>query len=101
MGVIYSTNSFLPLLRNGLTKKVVTISSEAGDRETVLKMGLVQVNAYGPSKAAVNVVVAQYGIKLQEEGFTVIALAPGMVDTYSAGRECFSDSERVPRQLMV
>ena len=90
LGVIHSTNSFLPLLRNGMTKKVVTISSGGGDRETVLKSGLAQMTAYGASKAAVNVVVAKYAIKLQKEGFTVIALAPGIVDTFTATRECFS-----------
>ena len=89
MGVIHSTNSFLPLLRNGMTKKVVTISSGGGDHQTTMKLGLAQVSAYGASKAAVNVVVAKYAIKLQEEDFTVIALSPGMVDTFTATREWF------------
>ncbi|KAF8513799.1 hypothetical protein JB92DRAFT_2922000 [Gautieria morchelliformis] len=81
MGVIHSINNFLPLLRNGNTRKVVTISSRGGDPDLVLKTGLSQMVAYGASKAAVNMIVVKFAIKLQTEGFIVFAVSPGLVDT--------------------
>jgi NAD(P)-dependent dehydrogenase (short-subunit alcohol dehydrogenase family) len=81
LGVIYSTNSFLPLLRKGETRKVATISSATGDCDFVLGTGLAQAAAYGTSKAAVNMIIAKFAVRLQTEGFTIIALSPGMVDT--------------------
>jgi NAD(P)-dependent dehydrogenase (short-subunit alcohol dehydrogenase family) len=81
LGVIHSTHSFLPLLRKGATRKVATISSVGGDCDFVLETGLAQAPAYGASKAAVNMVIAKYAAKLQNEGFTMVALSPGMVDT--------------------
>jgi NAD(P)-dependent dehydrogenase (short-subunit alcohol dehydrogenase family) len=81
LGVIHSTNSFLPLLRKGETRKVATISSSGGVCEFVLGTGLAQMPSYGASKGAVNVVNAKYAVKLQNEGFTMIALCPGLVDT--------------------
>lgn len=81
MGVIHSTNSFLPLLRKGNTKKVVTISSGGGDRDFVMQMGFGRMVAYGASKAAVNMIVAKFAVKLQNERFIFVALSPGLVDT--------------------
>ena len=81
MGVIHSTNSFLPLLRKGDTKKVATISSAGGTREFVLALDLEQMTAYGASKAAMNMIVAKFSITLKKEGFTVVALSPGLVNT--------------------
>ena len=81
MGVIHSTNSFLPLLRKGTTKKVATISSAGGNRDSVMKLDFPQMPGYGMSKAAVNMVIAKYATKLHSEGIVLVALSPGLVDT--------------------
>ena len=81
MGVIHSTNSFLPLLRKGNTKKIVTISSTAGTDGFVLDLNLDRMPALGASKAAVNMIIAKFSITLKKEGIVVIALCPGLVDT--------------------
>ena len=37
--------------------------------------------AYGMTKAAQHIAAVKWSVKLQQEGFTVITLSPGMVDT--------------------
>jgi len=80
LGVIHSINAFLALLRSGTTKKVVVISSGAGVTDLVWKVRLANMAAYGTTKAATNMVTTKYAALLEDEGFVVIALSPGMVD---------------------
>ncbi|KIJ23180.1 hypothetical protein M422DRAFT_196239 [Sphaerobolus stellatus SS14] len=80
-GVILATLVFLPLLRKGSLKKIVTISSLGGEREFVVKSKVTGMSAYGASKAAVNMVVTKLALELEPEGFVVIALSPGLADT--------------------
>ncbi|KAF8521922.1 hypothetical protein BU17DRAFT_87481 [Hysterangium stoloniferum] len=81
MGVIYSALSFLPLLRIGKTRKIIVISSQGGNPDFVYKAGLTGMSAYGTSKAGTNMVVAKLALELQGEGFVVVGLSPGLVDT--------------------
>lgn len=78
---IYANNIFLPLLRKGKEKKIVNISSGIGDVEFTKKSKITLNAGYASSKAALNYNVLQYAIELEPEGFTVIALSPGFVDT--------------------
>ncbi|KAF8584788.1 NAD(P)-binding protein [Ramaria rubella] len=55
----------LPLLRQGPTKKVITISSSGGDRDFVSHTNLAAMAGYGVTKAAVNMVVTKYAIPLR------------------------------------
>ncbi|KIJ53963.1 hypothetical protein M422DRAFT_153792 [Sphaerobolus stellatus SS14] len=80
-GVILATLAFLPLLRKGSLKKIVAISSSGGERDFVAKSKLTGMSAYGASKAAVNMVITKLALELEPEGFVVIALSPGLVDT--------------------
>ena len=62
-------------------KKIITISSGAGSAEFVVKSGSATNVAYAVSKAALNMVVAEFAAALESEGFTVLALSPGVVNT--------------------
>ncbi|KAJ7189151.1 hypothetical protein C8R46DRAFT_1244701 [Mycena filopes] len=80
ISVVHSTNAFLPLLRKGEAKKVVTISSGIGDVDLTLAADVTAAPAYSVSKAAVNLIVAKFAVELKAEGFVFLALSPGMVD---------------------
>ncbi|KAJ7819904.1 hypothetical protein B0H14DRAFT_3876460 [Mycena olivaceomarginata] len=63
ISVVHSTNAFLPLLKNGSTKK-------AKPRQP----------SYSIAKAALNMVVAKYAAQFKSEGFFFLAMSPGIVD---------------------
>ncbi|KAJ6601253.1 hypothetical protein DFH09DRAFT_1355441 [Mycena vulgaris] len=81
IGVVHTTNAFLPLLRNGSTKKVITLSSGVADLEYTLLRGNPNQASYSISKAALNMVVAKYAAQFKDEGFTFLAISPGLVNT--------------------
>ncbi|KAF8204482.1 hypothetical protein K438DRAFT_1757681 [Mycena galopus ATCC 62051] len=81
ISVVHSTNAFLPLLKNGAAKKVLTMSSAHGDLDLVLAGEVIGLASYGISKAALNMVVAKYAAQFKSEGFVFLAMSPGMVDT--------------------
>ena len=103
---MHSVNAFLPLLRKGTTKKIIVISSEGGVPEMVWKIRLGHAAAYGITKAAENMVATKYAALLEEEGFVVAAVSPGLVDVSSTATdqgtccylivsdvECLADAE--------
>ncbi|KAF7335745.1 NAD(P)-binding protein [Mycena venus] len=81
IGVIHSTNAFLPLLKNGVAKKVVSLSSALADTDITVASQVVGEPSYAISKAAINMVVAKYAAQYMAEGFTFLAICPGMVKT--------------------
>jgi len=81
VGVVHTTNAFLPLLHAGSLKKVITLSSALGDLDATLEVGIPYSPSYSISKAAVNMVVAKYAVDHKKNGFVFLALSPGMVDT--------------------
>ncbi|KAI9058917.1 short-chain dehydrogenases/reductase [Trametes sanguinea] len=81
VGVVHTTNAFLPLLRAGAAKKVVSISTGVADGDLIVKARFVIQGPYCISKAALNAAVAKYAAELRDEGFTFLALSPGLVDT--------------------
>ena len=73
VGVINSTNAFLPLLRKGSAKKVVAISSAQGDLDFVLGTEVPTNIQYPITKAAMNMAVAMLSNALRPEGgFTLL-----------------------------
>ena len=64
-------------------KKVITISSGAGDLDATLWVGsTVPVGTmYSISKAAVNMAMAKYACQYKAEGFVFLSLSPGLVNT--------------------
>ncbi|PCH37030.1 NAD(P)-binding protein [Wolfiporia cocos MD-104 SS10] len=81
LGAVHAINSFLPLLRQGATKKIVVMSMGGAERDVVWRTRLAGMCAYGVSKAGTNMVATKYSVQLEREGFTVVTVSPGMVDT--------------------
>ncbi|KZT71363.1 NAD(P)-binding protein [Daedalea quercina L-15889] len=80
-------NAFLPLLRRGSAKKIVIIGGEGGTSEFVWKMRVSGMAAFGTTKAAEHLVALKYAVLLEPEGFTVVGICPGFVDTSSTAVE--------------
>lgn len=83
---MHTINAFLPLLRAGSLKKVITISTGVADLEFVLKSELALGAPYAISKAAVTMAVAKYAVQFKSEGFLFLALSPGFVNTFEQQR---------------
>ncbi|KFY06752.1 hypothetical protein V492_07783 [Pseudogymnoascus sp. VKM F-4246] len=81
VGVIYSINAFLPLIRKGNVKKITVISTGLADLELTQKANIAFSVLYSSTKAATNIVVAKYAAELRGEGIILLALSPGVVDT--------------------
>ncbi|KAJ8581230.1 NAD(P)-binding protein, partial [Rhizopogon salebrosus TDB-379] len=81
VGVINTINTFLPLLKKGKSKKVITLSTGLADPDMTIKSDLVTSGPYAISKAAVNMVNAKYAAQYKPEGFVFLAISPGLVDT--------------------
>ena len=90
MGAVAVTNAFLPLIEKGTLKKVINISSAAGDSEFVQKVGYASAVPYGISKAALNLINAKYAAEFRGKGYTFLAISPGLVDTRSGNGICES-----------
>ncbi|KAH8824572.1 dehydrogenase [Flagelloscypha sp. PMI_526] len=82
------TAGFLPLLRKSQIKKIINIST-GGASITLchLHHKAVQSHAYKVSKAALSMLTVQYSLDLADEGFCVIALAPGWTKTDMGGKD--------------
>ena len=80
IGAVAITNAFLPLIEKGTQKKVINISSAAGDPGFVQKTGYASA-AYGISKAALNYITAKYAVEFRGKGYTFLAISPGFVET--------------------
>ena len=87
IGVIYSINALLPLVRKGTVKKIIVISTGMADTEMVLKATVPGSVVYASMKAATNMVVAKYAVELKEEGISILALSPGVVNTHDQERK--------------
>ncbi|OBZ74810.1 hypothetical protein A0H81_05208 [Grifola frondosa] len=81
IGVVHTINVFLPLLRKGTMKKIITISTGLGDPEFIVASGFALDVPNAISRAAVNMVVAKYAAEYKNEGLIFLALSPGFVDT--------------------
>lgn len=81
VGVIHTINAFLPLLRAGETKKCIITSSGMGSLKYILKNDVSFAPGYSMSKAAVNVAVGKFAVKLKDEGIIFLSVSPGFVKT--------------------
>jgi NAD(P)-dependent dehydrogenase (short-subunit alcohol dehydrogenase family) len=77
-GAIFTFQAIYPLLQKSSDKTVVFISSIAG---SVLGFFPMISGSYGPSKAALNHVVRQIDLELNDAGFKVVAMHPGLVSS--------------------
>ena len=82
VGIGLTTNAFLPLIRAGKDKKIITIGTGLADVDLVVKYELPAFVPYAVSKAATNMLVAKYHAALgPTEGITCVCISPGVVDT--------------------
>ncbi|PIL26448.1 hypothetical protein GSI_12206 [Ganoderma sinense ZZ0214-1] len=93
LGPVHSITAFLPLLRASDTRKIVVIGTGAGDLKSVQGLNMVNFAAYGMTKAAAVIATTKFAIKLKDEGFVVVSLTPGVVDT-SATAGAYRDAVR-------
>lgn len=83
LGVMYSINAFLPLIKKGTQKKIVAISSGMADIDVVIAgPGIPFQVTYTMMKAALNMIVAKYAAELKSEDIKLLALSPGVVNTF-------------------
>lgn len=78
LGSIFLYQAFYPLIAKGNDKQIIFISSLAGSIGGFFDAS---VSAYGQSKAALNYTTKEISFELREQGFTVVAVHPGMVST--------------------
>ncbi|KAJ8064647.1 hypothetical protein OCU04_006970 [Sclerotinia nivalis] len=72
------TSTFLPLLKKGTEKKVINMSTTVGSIERSQVYSFMPVPAYKVSKAALNMLTVQYAQSYAQEGFTFLAVSPGV-----------------------
>ncbi|CAE6426094.1 unnamed protein product [Rhizoctonia solani] len=82
IGVAQTINYFLPLLRLGKHKKVISLSSGLGDEEFTKACGFSPHVPYSISKHSLNLMILKYALALKEEGFIFLAISPGVVNTF-------------------
>lgn len=90
MGAYRVAEAFLPHLRTGSERKLVTISSRMGSMGANTTGG---EYIYRSSKAAVNAVMRSLAMDLAPEGFTVALLHPGWVRTDMGGAGAAIDAQ--------
>ena len=81
LGPIHNITAFLPLLRASSTRKIVVIGSGAGNVKAVQALGVSNMVAYSMTKATALMATTKFAIKPKDEGFVVVSLGPGLVDT--------------------
>jgi len=84
IGPIHTINVFLPLLRAGSAKKVITLSTGLADLDFTLVSEFPFAAPYSISKAALNMAIAKYAVEYKEQGFVFLSISPGLVDTSTA-----------------
>ena len=89
VGVTHTINAFLPLIRAGDIKKIIVISSSMGSCQYMLQLSNTYAPIYCITKAAVNMVVAKYAVTLKEEGITLLAVNPGLINTSTLRKLAF------------
>lgn len=93
IGIAITTNAFLPLIRAGSLKKVITISTGMADADLVTKFSVANAASYAISKSGTNMLVAKYHASLgSSENILFLAISPGVVDT--------SEGKVMPPEIM-
>ncbi|KAH8804163.1 short-chain dehydrogenase-like protein [Flagelloscypha sp. PMI_526] len=81
VGTHIVTTEFLPLLKKGTGKKIISISSPLASLTLAPHLTMFRSPAYKISKTAVNMLTVQWANDFGKEGFTFLALSPGWVKT--------------------
>eukprot|EP01132_Coremiostelium_polycephalum_P002378 gene2378-2940_t len=84
-GTFLTTQSFLPLLRNGTKKTIVNVSSVLGSLTAAVDKSHynygIPTFSYSASKSAINTFTAHLSVELEKEGFKINSVHPGYVAT--------------------
>ena len=81
LGAMKIVHAFLPLIRNGKAKKLITISSGMADIDLINATEVAFASPYAISKGAMNVAMAKYNALYNKDGILFLAVSPGYVST--------------------
>ncbi|EMC98748.1 hypothetical protein BAUCODRAFT_379497 [Baudoinia panamericana UAMH 10762] len=82
VGVAHTISAFLPLIRKGQQKKVITISTGMADLDFTNHFTIPIAGPYAVSKAGTNELVAKYNAAAgKAEGILFMSISPGVVAT--------------------
>ncbi|CAA20366.1 3-oxoacyl-[acyl-carrier-protein] reductase [Schizosaccharomyces pombe] len=98
LGPIHVYQAFYPLVKKGESKIIVFTSSLVGSMGAFFPFNQ---SGYGQSKAALNFTMKEISFELQDEGFIVISIHPGMVRTDSAQEAVNQHAEAKPEILDI
>ncbi|KAI1098343.1 NAD(P)-binding protein [Jackrogersella minutella] len=93
VGNIHLFNLFLPLIRKGEAKKIISISTGMADIDLVSKFDIDTNGPYAMSKIALNLAVAKYSVEFRSEGILFMSISPGVVDTGNLKPEKLSEKD--------
>ncbi|KAI1109346.1 NAD(P)-binding protein [Nemania sp. NC0429] len=93
IGNIYLYNAFVPLILKGRVKKVVGISSGMADIELIRDYDIHSGALYACSKAAMNVVTANYSAQYKKDGVLFLSISPGVADVGKVNPEKLTERE--------
>ncbi|KAK4501559.1 hypothetical protein PRZ48_007368 [Zasmidium cellare] len=79
------TAALIPLLSKGVKKTVMNVSTAMGSIAYAPRYDFARTPEYKISKAAMNMLTAQYALEYAGEGFTFLAISPGWVKTDLGG----------------
>ncbi|KAL7906504.1 hypothetical protein GGI35DRAFT_482662 [Trichoderma velutinum] len=75
------TAALIPLLKIGKQKKIVMISTTLGSISYANRFAFSPAYAYKITKAAMNMLAAQYALAYEKDGFTFLSISPGWLKT--------------------
>ncbi|KAI4860586.1 NAD(P)-binding protein [Hypoxylon rubiginosum] len=81
IGNIHLINLFVPLIKKGKAKKVISITSGHADIDLVNNYDVDVTGPYALGKAALNLAIAKYSAEYKKEGILFMSISPGVVDT--------------------
>ncbi|KZT65898.1 NAD(P)-binding protein [Daedalea quercina L-15889] len=81
LGGIHAVNAFLPLLRSGTNKKIIFMGGDAIRHDFIFKTQFTEMSCLSITKFGQKMTALKYAVQLKDEGFTVVTVSPGWVDT--------------------
>ncbi|KAJ5899269.1 Short-chain dehydrogenase/reductase SDR [Penicillium taxi] len=95
LGFIKTVQAFLPLIREGKSKKVIAISTGMADIDLINASQVAFASPYSISKGAANVAIAKYNALYNQEDILFLAISPGYVSTERNQETNPDDAEKV------
>ncbi|KAK2800757.1 hypothetical protein FQN51_005897 [Onygenales sp. PD_10] len=80
LGVIKATHAFLPLIRKGKEKKVISLTSGFAELDLTNNYEIASSTSYSISKSALNMAMAKYNACYKQEGILFLSIAPGTAE---------------------